>query len=529
MWRQEAIQRNTKDVIGPIAGASELRLAQQAVRAAPNSADAWRKFGDLLRSAGATRQAAEALERTASLSMLPRDHFLVARVLAESAQFDRAIPLVADLPPELVGDAEMLALRARIFSLAGMHDAALTAISAAQVLCPDDPTLLYNAALARRACGDFSGALADLDRVISLNPCDWAAWKMRSDLRRWSDAHNHISEIEAQLAVHRHDADAQILLGAALAKELGDLGRHDAGFAALAAAAAGRRSQFNYDVAEEIGTMRAIARNFTRELMASGSTTVAPSGPKPIFIVGLPRSGSTLLERILAASPEIDARGEMPDLPMAMTRQARALSRERNLADQSLVELATKLDMAELARAYRSSVAARGGSGPWFTDKLPMNFLNIGLIHLAFPDAAILHIHRRPKDACYSIFKAFFGDAHPYSYDMIELADYYAAYRGLMDHWRSALPTGKLIEITYEDLITNPEIVGSELLARLGLRWDDGFLAIERSRVATDTASASQVAEAIHTKSLAQWQSVAQQMQPMFARLAANGVHNLEG
>lgn len=504
-------------------------MAQQAVRVKPSSAEAWRKFGELLRSAGARRQAIEALERAAALSQSPRDRFLVARVLAESAQFDRAIPLVAELAVELAGDAEMLTLRARVFTLAGMHDSALAAIGAAQALRPDDSTLLYNLALARRACGDFAGALSDLDRVISLSPCDWAAWKIRSDLRRWDVGRNHVPEIEAQLALHCRDPDAQVLLGAALAKELGDLGRDEASFAALATAAAVRRSQIDYDVAEEIGVMRAIARNFTRELMATDPAPFAQKGPKPIFIVGLPRSGSTLLERILAASQEVDARGEMPDLPMALSRQARALSQQSAFAGQSLADLATKLDTAELGRAYRSSVLARGGAGDWFTDKLPMNFLNIGLIHLALPEAAIVHIHRRPKAACHSVFRAFFGDAHPYSYDMIELADYYAAYRKLMDHWRAVLPSGKLIEVAYEDLVSDPRAVGAELFGRLGLRWDEAFLSVERSQVATDTASASQVAEALHTRSMTQWRSVAQQMQPLFARLAANGVPDLEG
>lgn len=508
--------------------AAELRRAQQAVRATPNSAHAWRDFGEELRRAGAALSATNALQRAALLSGSRSDQYLLARALAESAQFDRAIPIIAELPTDFADDAEMLVLRARIFTLAGMHNQALASIKAARELRPENSTLLYNVALARRACGDFAGAVTDLDKVISLNPSDWTAWKIRSDLRQWNSGHNHISEIKARLVQHDHDLDARILLGAALAKELTDLGDHEAGFAALVEAAALRRRQLNYDVAEEIGTMRAIARNFTKELLADTSATVDPSHPRPIFIVGLPRSGSTLLERILAASPDIDARGEMSDFPKAMTRHIRAISRDADLADRSSVELASHLDNAKLGSDYLTSVAARGGKARWFVDKLPMNFLNIGLISLALPDAVILHVHRKPKAACYSIFKAFFGDAHPYSYDMIELADYYTAYLDLMDHWRKALPTGKLIEIAYEELATNSETVCVDAFNRLGVQWQPAFLSVEHSHVPTDTASASQVAEPIHARSLEQWQPVARELAPMFARLAANGVQNLE-
>lgn len=504
--------------------AAALELARGQVRRLPASAEAWVELGEALYHLRTYGQAVTAFARANAIAGDGRSTLDLAKALAADGRFLDAFSALRSVPSGFRHDARSLSILAQINTRAGRHGEALHLAQVAAALAPDSQTLVYNRALARRACGDIEGAVADLDEAIRRRPTDWTAWKNRSDLRRWTPADNHLEAIRSARPSIEHDPDGYILMSAAMAKELEDLGDHTAAFAALREGAEARRGQIDYRVRTDLERMDAIAAVFSSEWLSTETPSDTRNAPTPIFILGLPRSGSTLVERIVAASQLVSAGGEMPDFSRIMARMVKAGFGAELQRGERLVELAARLNPRELGDAYLASVTARGIATPYFTDKLPTNFLNIGLIHRALPHAKIVHVHRAPMDACFAIYKSFFGDAYPYSYDLVELADYYAAYRALMDHWHRCLPAGRILDIGYEDLVAHPARTGEWLFGNLGLGWSPDFLAVERSTVPTDTASAGQVARPIYRSSIDAWRSVSNQLTPLRERLAMHGL-----
>jgi tetratricopeptide (TPR) repeat protein len=390
----------------------------------------------------------------------------------------------------------------------------------ALALDPGNTGYQYNHATALIALGRLDQAERALDAVITREPQDHDAWYNRSTLRRQTRENNHVEAIERRL--HRPDTApaAAVALGYALAKEREDLGEHAAAFNALKKAADTRRSALAYRVEDDVDTMRDIGTHFSAAFLQRDHTGCDDA--RPLFVVGLPRSGTTLVERILASHSRIGSRGESSDLAMALTRRAvRCASRAE------LLQRSTELDFRALGEDYVAGIA--GHAGERVVDKTPANFLYLGLIAKALPCARIVYVRRHPLDVCLAMYKTLFRMAYPFSYDLHDLARYWIAFDQLMAHWRSELPAEQLLEVDYEQLVADPETTARRLIDHAGLAWEPGCLQFHANPQPSLTASAAQVRQPIYTSSVGAWRRYETQLSPLIAALRNAGVHTDPG
>lgn len=368
----------------------------------------------------------------------------------------------------------------------------------AVMLEPGQPAYRYNQSTALIALGRFEQAEAALDDVIAVRPQDWDAWYNRATLRQQTPEHNHVEALEKELARPGLPPAAIPPLNYALAKELEDLGQFDRSFVALARGAAARRSMLAYRVEDDEAIMRDIRATFTR-----GVIDAAPYGchdRRPVFVVGLPRSGTTLVDRILSSHSRVDSHGESTDFAVSLMQLAGKCKDKTELLERSV-----QVDPRQLGLAYGRRLADY--SKDRVVDKTPANFLYLGLIVRALPDARIVYVRREPMDVCYAIYKTLFRMAYPYSYDLGDLGRYWIAFDALMRHWQEVLPAGRMTVIDYERLVETPEAVMRALLKHLGLPWEDACLHFEKNPAPSLTASAAQVRQPIYRSSVGSWQS----------------------
>ncbi len=307
------------------------------------------------------------------------------------------------------------------------------------------------------------------------------------------------------------DALAQTgqILGYALAKELDDVGDVDEAFRWFFAAAQARRSQLRYDIAGDEVKLCRIAEAFSRELAGTGLR-----GSNWLFVMGLPRSGTTLVERILGGLAGVRSNGETDNFSRALNEAA--------TGGGDMFERAARADPRAVAANYER-LARSGAAGVRVIDKLPTNYLYVGAIHRALPGAPLLLVRRTPLDSCFAMFRTLFGDAYPFTYDWDELARYYAAYDRLVAHWRSVLGDA-LYEIVYEDLVREPQHVGAAVAARCGLVWSPAALEIQKNQSVSLTASAAQVRRPVYGSSSGRWRRYRRHLAPLIAALRRCGV-----
>jgi tetratricopeptide (TPR) repeat protein len=438
-------------------------------------------------------------------------------------------------------DAVLLDALGSFYSFAGHQRDALKAFERAVALAPDNAHFMFNRATVQRFLGNLSAAEADYDQVIALRPLDFEAYKNRSDLRTQTAERNHVAELEGLVTRGFADWRAEMQIRYSLAKEYEDLGEYAKSFTHLREGAAKRRANLHYDVTVDVATVDWIMEAFPggpAQLppAADGSVQRNPpfsakavpqpavaKQPVPIFIVGLPRSGTTLVDRILSSHSNVKSAGELNDFALAMVAAVRR-DNTAQLPRRELVARSAHIDFAALGREYLARAAAAVGSCDYFTDKMPLNYLYCGLIRRALPNAKIIHLTRHPMASGYAMYKTLFKDGYPFSYDLREIAQYYAAYRRLMDHWTATLP-GVIHTLSYEGLVADQLTESHKLLEFCGLEWEEACADFHRNAAATTTASASQVRQPIYDTSVAQWRHYVSQLAPLREALTSAGIN----
>ncbi len=436
-------------------------------------------------------------------------HALLASILLQLGRLPDAEETVVRAAELETGAADAYDGLAYVSVELGRHELANSLYRRATERAPHVPRYWYNFACNERGFGRLAEAEEACNRAIALDPSQYRCYLLRSELRVQAEDANHIAELGSRLAEPRLDLPGRIFLGYALAKELDDVGRYDEAFQCFAAAAAARRSQTKYDAGGDEQALRRIAEVFPRSPDGARARTGSPC----IFIVGLPRSGTTLVERILTGLPGVRSNGETENF-------SRALAAAAPMTRGDMFERAAAADPEAVAANYRR--LARLGRDP-VIEKLPTNYLYLGAIRRALPDAKILWVRRAALDSCFAMFRTLFGEAYPFSYDFDDLARYYAAYDRLMKHWQTVMG-GAIHEINYEDLVRNPDVLGEAFAKHCGLRWLPGAVDIQGNKSVSLTASAAQVRRPIYGTSSGRWRHYRGHLSPLVERLRRHGV-----
>jgi len=408
-----------------------------------------------------------------------------------------------------------------LFSRANDQERALSAYDRAVTLAPNNPHFIFNRATVYRFLGLLAEAEADYDRVIALKPDDYEAYVNRSELRPQSVDVNHIGELEALIARGIPDWRGDVQVRYALAKEYEDIGDHAVSFQHLLRGAKKRREHMRYDVAVDVATVDWIIEAFPAAPDDSEQRRGNAPGDAPIFIVGLPRSGTTLVDRILGSHSKVHSAGELDHFASCIVDAARRGS--ARLPRRELIAGSAGLDFPALGRDYLERVRHVAAGNVRFTDKMPLNYLYCGLIRRALPNAKIVHVSRRPMAACYAMYKTLFKDGYPFSYDLGEIGRYYVGYRRLMDHWQSAMPAA-IYPLSYEALVADQVGETRKLLDFCGLEWQDSCVEFHRNPQPTTTASAAQVRRPLYDSSVCQWRHYAAELAELSSLLSAAGL-----
>ncbi len=496
--------------------------AQELLRQFPSNPRAWHINCDILLRArqntqalSLARQALEHFPESLPLSINLCECLLAANAMAEARTQADALAAKPLQDPFVVSSLAM------VYASLNEHEISLSFYQKALDLKPDEETFYYNMATSQRFLGLIDEAEQSLDKALRFNSGDGEAQLMRSNLRQQTSERNHVEQLQSLVNTPSLSPNIAIPSAYALAKELEDLERFDESFTALKLGSDTQRKHMRYEVQADLDIMAKIEEVFSEE-MFSGSIEGCDSD-EPIFIIGMPRSGTTLVERILGSHDEVYAAGELNNFSLELMRLARPSGPATASSRLNLIENTAHIDFGELGKNYIASTRPLTGHSARFIDKLPFNYLYAGLIHLAFPKAKIISLVREPLDSCFAVYKQLFREAYPFSYQLDDLADYYIAYRRLMKHWNQVIPGG-VYEVSYEALVNDLEGESRALLAHCDLPWQSQCLDFHLNSAASTTASATQVREKLYTSSIGRWRHFEMHLQGLKSRLEAAGI-----
>jgi tetratricopeptide (TPR) repeat protein len=482
---------------------------RQVLALRPTFAEAANNLGNALSTAGRDGEAAAAFERAISIRPDYADaHYNLGVVLLKQERDDeaakayqRALALAAEHEMAMVNLGIVL-------RRLGRTDEAVRLYRRALALKPDRAITFANLANALEELGESAEARTAAERAVELDASSVEAWAACADLKTFTPGDPDLDQME-RLYGSLDSPDMRMELGFALGKAWMDAGDPDRAFSRLEPANRRRRASLAYDLQADLNRFAGVQQVFTPERLSQFAGH-GDASDLPVFVVGMPRSGTTLVEQILGSHPDVQAAGEL----MAL---ATAIAETRG--GQSAAPDAPGSALRRLAEAYLSRVRPLAQGKRRLIDKLPANFENAGLISLALPNARIIHCRRDPVDTCLSCYATKFIFGQAFTYDLGELGGYYRGYARLMEHWRAHLPPDRFLEVRYEDVVNDLEGQARRLVAFLGLDWDEACLTFHQMRRPVRTASVSQVRRPLYQGSVGRWRPYARHLAPLLAAL----------
>ncbi|EQB30932.1 tetratricopeptide repeat-containing sulfotransferase family protein [Sphingobium ummariense] len=497
------------------------KLAATLVANDPGDAEGHFLLGVAESSAGRVHAGIQHLGRAIELNPQGEYRAQLAKLFTLVRQDGEAAAVLREAERALPADALSRDTMGCVYARLGDHAAALGHFSAAVMLDPQNRQFRYNQAVTLNFLGRTEEAEAALETLITLAPDHARAHHLLSSLRKQSAEHNHVERL-----AHAHsvtvDGRDRLLLGYALAKELEDLGRPEEALERLCAVNAEHRGTLRYDFTRDAATFDAIEANWPS--IAAAPAEDAPRDA-PIFIIGMPRTGTTLVDRILSSHPGVESAGELQAMPLAVKKAAG--TRTPTVMDPDTIAAAARSDMGAIGRDYLQRASHfRRDPGRRFIDKFPGNFHYVGFIAQALPAARIVCLRRHPMDTVLSNFRNLFAVGsryYDYSYDLLDIAAYYVGFDRLMALWREVLP-GRVLEVRYEDLVADQEGQSRRLLAHCGLEWADECLSFHTNDAPVSTPSAAQVRRPIYRDSVARWKRHEQVLEPVRRFFERSGI-----
>ena len=440
----------------------------------------------------------------------------LARLFVTSGEFVKAEGCLINAVNTQQGNPAVLDLIGTVFRLAGNLEASRQYYEQAVAKDNQHVPFLVNLANSRLYHGETQATETILRKCIEIQPDNPQVHWLLSGAHT-ATSMQHVKEMRSLLKSQEH-LRSIAYLEYAIGKECEDLEDWQTAGETFKRGAAARREIVAYDEAAEVELFATAEQLFTKDWLDEQQS--GPDDSAPIFIIGEPRTGTTLLDRIIGAHSTVTSAGELRHLGFAL-RQVTGTHEPRQFTS-GLLRAAAGADAAAIGDAYLANISGLRDASR-IIDKLPSNYLYLPLIATALPGAKILHMTRDPMDACFAIYKQHFADAYLYSYDQQELARHYVRYANLMNTWRERLP-GRFLDVRYEDLVSNTETVARQVCEYLDLPWEENCLRYYEDKGTVTTASAAQVREAPHDRSIGRWQHYAEQLGPMWKILDAAGV-----
>lgn len=443
------------------------------------------------------RMAANAMYESADWRSLA-DIATLLGALGESRLTVRAIIQADWSDPEVLGNADRLAT---CLGRVDHHADALRLLDHALSRLAVTPALSFIRATTLRHLGRAQEATLEYQRCLTLAPDYSAAMLMLASHDPRADAEGQIARIRQALAQCPADAPSRPMLHYAHFHHLDKTEDSAAAWEALIQGATSKRRLIRYDPSREQARDNAIMALCSSSFVSASHT--ASTDHVPIFIVGLPRTGTTVLERILGNHSQVASAGELDDFHWQMSWQADINSAE--LASPALIEASTSLDFASIGRGYLQRTTWRAAGKRFLIDKLPQNFIHAGLIHKALPQARIICLLRNPMDSVFSNLKELFaGSIYPYSYAPLDIAAHYLRFREMLRYWDEVMP-GVILAVRYEELVREPARIARQVMDHCGLTFEPDCVDLLRNSSPSATASSSQVREPLHARSIGAW------------------------
>jgi tetratricopeptide (TPR) repeat protein len=510
------------DVLDVLLDDAEARLARRDFRSAhticldvlkrdPRRARGYQLLGVIAAEHDNHAKALEVLDRAKALAPNdPRTDAFRGRSLVALSRLNEARAAAEAAAARDPKDAHTLDTIGVVFARTGDHARAVEQFRKAAQREPGNASYAYNLGAAEQFVGDFAAAEAAYRATLAIDANHYKARSGLVGLKRQTREANDLNALLALFTSHGTSPDAALHIGHALAKSYEDMGDYERALKWLDRAKAPRRAALG-------------PREDDKALFAAAARTAdAPAPKRPggsgaaIFVVGLPRTGTTLVDRILSSHPDVVSAGELTDFAVLVKRAVGTPG--ARVLDAATLDAAAAVDLAPIGDSYEASARRVVGDAPRFVDKMPLNFFYAALILKALPDARIVRLRRDPMDAAISNYRQLFGlgfSYYDYAYDLAETGRYVVAFERLMARWREKLPKERYIEVGYEDLVTDLEGQARRLLEFCALPWNDRVLKFYENDAPVATASSVQVRAPIHNRSVGRWKRYGEGIAPL--------------